>query len=115
MKHTECPPEEKVLARCRRSPAGIEAGVYRGKIADRYPITLVVEGVDWNGQARARYFYDEQGKAIWLQPSPGEDGSVVLDEAGTPPARFELRPTPEGALLGTWTQEGKPPQQVELR
>jgi hypothetical protein len=99
---------------CESSRTGIEAGVYRGKLGGRYPITLVVEWSDPGGRLSAAYFYDKHAKRIGLSASRQEDGSVYLDEAGTPPARFALRWV--GATLeGSWTQEGKPPLQVELR
>lgn len=100
---------------CQRSYAGINAGVYRGKIGERYPITLVVENVDFEARVRATYFYDKQAKAIGLNGAVAKDGGVQLDERGPPPARFALRVQPDGRLLGEWIQEGKAPQEVELR
>jgi hypothetical protein len=100
---------------CERQHSGVHAGVYRGKIGGRYPITLVVESAGSNGYVQASYFYDEQAKLIALRYAKAEDGALQLDERGSPPARFTLRAQPDGRLVGDWTQEGKPPQKVELR
>ena len=102
-------------ASCERKRDVIEVGVYRGTIGGRYPITLVVAGLNWDGLPYARYYYDKQGKPISLRASLGDDGSIGLAESGPPPARFELRRGPDGQLQGEWTQEDKPPQTVELR
>jgi hypothetical protein len=102
-------------ASCPRSYGEIAPGVYRGKIAERYPITIVIDTVDQEGLPRARYYYDKHGKAIQLRASRAEDGSLVLAESGPPPARFELRIQPDGRLQGRWTQEDKDPLKVDLR
>jgi hypothetical protein len=44
-----------------------------------------------------------------------KEGGVQLDERGSPPASFALRMQPDGRLAGGWTQQGKAPQEVELR
>jgi hypothetical protein len=100
---------------CQRGYSGIAAGVYRGKLGGRYPITLVVESVGSSGQVQATYYYDKHAKPIDLIGAEAKDGVVQLDERGSPPARFALRMQPDGRLLGDWTQEGKPPLSVELR
>lgn len=99
-------------AQCQRGSSGITPGVYLGKIGERYPITLVIERVASDGRAQAWYSYDEHDKVIELQASAGEDGHLVLAEHA---ARFALSATPDGGLTGEWTQEGKPPQKVDLR
>jgi len=100
---------------CQRSAAEIGPGVYFGRIGDRYPITLVVEGGSLGGRVRARYYYDKYGIPIALNGTATDDGVVRLDERGAPPARFDLRLQPDGALVGEWTQEGKAPKKIELR
>ena len=52
---------------------------------------------------------------LGILASWAEDGSLGLAEAGPPPARFELRPRPDGRLQGQWIQEGKGPLKVDLR
>lgn len=99
---------------CRRSPGGIALGVYRGRIAGRYPITLVISGPPYAGAASAAYFYDKHAARIALRATGGADRVLRLDEKGPPPAHFELRRA-DGGLQGHWTQEGKPPLEVELR
>lgn len=99
---------------CDSSPSGVEAGVYRGKIGGKYRVTLVVARSDPHGQIDAAYFYDEHATQIDLSSARQDDGIVVLEEPGKPPARFELR-WAEGALKGHWTQEGKKPLEAELR
>jgi hypothetical protein len=101
-------------ASCQRTYSGIHAGVYRGKLGGRYPITLVIQGAG-SRDAQASYYYDKHAKLIQLRNGKVTDGVLQLDEAGSPPARFELRTQPDGRLVGEWTQEGKLPQPVELR
>ena len=93
---------------CANGRTRIGSGVYRGQIGGRYPITLVLgPGID------GVYFYDKHAKAIPLSATWQDDGSVQLGENGKPPARFDLRWS-NGAITGTWTQEGKSPLAVEL-
>ena len=99
---------------CESSPSGVEAGVYRGTIGGKYPITLVIANAVPDGRIDAAYYYDKHATRIDLSSARQEDGVVVLDEAGTPPARFELK-WADGALKGHWTQQGKKPLDVELR
>lgn len=100
-------------ARCQRGSGSFAPGVYLGKIGERYAITLVIERITRDGQAaRAWYIYDNHDKTIKLEPSLGKDGRLLLAESG---ARFALSTTPNGGLAGDWTQEGKPPQKVDLR
>jgi uncharacterized protein YecT (DUF1311 family) len=102
-------------ANCRRGEGGPAPGIYIGRIADRHPITLVVEAVDWEGIPTGWYFYDERGEKIPLEASRGEDESLVLLEGGSTPATFRLRSTPNGGLTGDWTQDGKAPRKVALQ
>jgi uncharacterized protein YecT (DUF1311 family) len=102
-------------ANCRRGDGGLAPGVYLGKIVDHGPVTLVVQGVSWEGVPYAWYFHDELGEKIPLKASLDEDGSGILLEADASGALLRLRPTPNGGLVGDWTQEGKEPQPVSLR
>lgn len=96
-------------ADCPSDRMSIGAGVYRGQVGGRYPITLVLAP-----DADSVYFYDKYATAIPISVSWQEDGTVQLDENGEPPARFDLRWS-DDAVTGTWTQEGKSPLAVELR
>jgi hypothetical protein len=87
---------------CQRRYSGIHAGVYRGKLGGRYPITLVIEGAS-SRHAQASYYYDKHAELIRLRNGKPADGVLQLDEAGSPPARFELRAQPDGRLVGEWT------------
>jgi len=101
-------------ADCQRSDVDLAVGVYHGTIGGRYPITLIITGVDPEDSLGAAYFYDKHAANIPLRGTHAADGSVHLDERGPPPARFDLRWV-DGHLQGHWAQEGKKPLEVELR
>jgi len=94
---------------CPEDGDELRAGVYRGKIDNRFPITLVLQPNE-----SAVYFYDKYAQAIPLNASWQASDNLLLGETGEIPARFELRWS-GGAITGTWTQEDKAPLSVELR
>jgi hypothetical protein len=102
-------------ANCRRGEGGPAPGVYLGELAGLHPITLVVEGVNWEGVPDAWYFHDERGEKIQLKASRDEDGSLVLLEEGARQAIFRLRPTADGGLTGERIRNDEAPQKVTLR
>ena len=88
-------------ARCRRDDGGLAPGIYRGRTADREPITLIVEAVDWEGIPSGWYFFNERRERIRLKGSRDEEGNPILIDEDTSPAT--LRPKPNGGL--TWTED----------
>jgi uncharacterized protein YecT (DUF1311 family) len=102
-------------ASCPRGEGGPAPGVYLGKIADHGPVTLVVEGVSWEGVPNAWFFHAERGERIPLKASLDEEGDGILLEADAAGEVFRLRPTPSGGWVGEWAQEGKEPRLVSLR
>lgn len=104
---------------CKIPLQKLHAGVYRGSIAARYPITLLV--MDRDAYLETLYFYDRVGTPMSLTtttpspnhvrmvlPAPGSQNSAVAEV-------FELVIQDDGSLQGTWTQSGKPPLSVTLR
>lgn len=89
---------------CRRGEGGLAPGVYLGRTADRDPITLVVEAVDWEGVPTGWYFYNERGERIELEASQDEGGNPILLDKGASPAILQLRPRPNGGLTAVSTQ-----------
>jgi len=96
-------------ADCRDDTEKFYAGVHKGTIDDRFPITLVLQPNE-----SAVYFYDKYARAIPLKVSWNTDDNLRLGETGEVPARFDLSWS-GGAITGTWTQDGKAPLPVELR
>lgn len=88
-------------------------GVYRGLLGGRYPITLVIERRHADDSLSASYFYDRYATRIELS-GRFVDGRYLLDEAGEPPARFELRGAAAGSLSGEWRQGDRPALRVQL-
>ncbi|SDI60011.1 hypothetical protein [Pseudomonas panipatensis] len=97
---------------CRRPDARV-AGAFRGTLGGRYPITLVIRRRIASDALEAGYFYDKHATFIELSGEQKADGSLILSEDGPPAARFVLH-LDGGSLKGTWQQDGKAPQAVEL-
>jgi hypothetical protein len=98
---------------CPRSNATLSAGVWRGSLDGRYPITLVLENENPDGTIGGAYFYDKYARYISLSGKRDAQGGLTLGEAGPPPARFSLTPSAAG-LSGTWQQEGGKSLSIDL-
>ncbi|TCV96404.1 hypothetical protein EC912_102755 [Luteibacter rhizovicinus] len=109
---------------CKLPSNNVHAGVYRGKLGGRTPITLMLVSNYSNGYT-SFYFYDRYGTPIGLeltQPSPGKvrlerrDDAAAKDAEGNAPVleTFDLTLGADGGLTGQWIQQGKPPMAVTL-
>lgn len=98
---------------CPRDAATLSAGVWRGSLDGRYPITLVLDRAEADGSAGGGYFYDKYARYIELGGQRDEQNTLRLRESGPPPATFELSPS-AGGLSGTWQQEGGKALPIEL-
>lgn len=98
-------------ADCLR-PADLRAGgVYQGKIAGRYAITLVLAS---NVYTSNSYFYDRYARQIELGQQNISRDQISLREGDDSPATFNLTLQADGSLRGTWQQDGGQALSVEL-
>ncbi|KIO74752.1 hypothetical protein TH53_24625 [Pedobacter lusitanus] len=86
---------------------GLNKNIYKGKINDLYPITLLITRVEKNS-FQAAYFYDQQGKKIFLNGTFNKDLSLLLNggpSTGTTNNKelFKLKMQADGSLTGTWS------------
>lgn len=98
-------------------PAGkVHAGVFRGTLGGRYPITLVWPD-DGHPGTSPGYAYDRVGTLIELYQADAADGRLRLQrrEGGAVTETFELEPDGDGGLHGRWSAPGKRPLAVQLR
>ncbi|QNK63358.1 hypothetical protein H7F33_02240 [Pedobacter sp. PAMC26386] len=100
--------------------ASLHLGVFKGKINQLYPITLLVTYLD-KDSFQASYFYDKQGKEIRLSGSFDKDSSLLLKEAPSYEENakkkqefFKLKVQADGSLAGSWN-DGKNSYPVQLK
>ncbi|MFV3305073.1 hypothetical protein ACNFBT_07310 [Pseudomonas sp. NY15181] len=98
---------------CARDGAPLSAGVWRGSLDGRYPITFVLEGEESDGSLGGGYFYDKHARYIELSGQRDAHGGLQLHESGPPPATFVLSPNGPG-WSGTWQQDGKKALPIDL-
>ncbi|WP_152218918.1 hypothetical protein [Pseudomonas sp. SCB32] len=99
---------------CARDGAPPSAGIWRGSLDGRFPITLVLEREESDGSVSGSYFYDKYARYIELDGQRDAQGGLQLRESGPPPATFVLSPSGAG-LSGTWQQDGKQALPIDLR
>ncbi|MBB5637568.1 hypothetical protein HDE68_003483 [Pedobacter cryoconitis] len=105
-------------SKCIQSQAaGLSRGVFKGKINDLYPITLLITSIG-NESFSASYFYDQQGKKIFLKGTFDKDSSWLLKEIASSSQQknqelFKLSLQKDGSLTGNWSN-GKNTFSVKL-
>ncbi|AMP97356.1 hypothetical protein AY601_0394 [Pedobacter cryoconitis] len=96
----------------------LRKGVFKGKINQLYPITLLVTYIG-EDSFQASYFYDKYGKKTELRGTINQDSSLLLKEAPNydvpkKPESFKLKIQKDGSLTGSWN-DGKNTYPVELK
>jgi hypothetical protein len=92
-------------------------GVFKGKINELYPITLLITSAD-KDSFYASYFYDQQSKKIYLGGNLDKDSSLLLKEIPDSNMKknqetFKLKIQADGSLAGSWSN-GKNTYAVKL-
>jgi len=93
--------------KCLFSPlAALRKGVYKGKINQMYPITLLITYLE-DKSCYGTYFYDKYGKAIDFSGTIEKDSRLMLkktqsDDPKSKPEVFNLKIMADGSLTGTW-------------
>lgn len=87
--------------------AGLSKGVFKGKINGLYPITLLITSLEKDA-VYASYFYDQQGKKIYLRGTSDKDSSLLLKEMPSSSLQknqelFKLKIEADGSLTGSWS------------
>lgn len=102
---------------CQLPMDTLHAGVYRGSLGGRFPVTLLVIAAA-DKTADALYFYDRIGAPISLvstMPGPRRVRLEVKADSRNPASEvFDLVVQRDGSLEGAWTQTGKAPLSVTL-
>ena len=92
--------------KCTQSQSGLRKGVFKGKINALYPITLLITSLEKDA-VYASYFYDQQGKKIYLRGNLDKDSSLLLKEMPDSSLKknqetFKLKIQADGSLTGSW-------------
>ncbi|MGY0037572.1 hypothetical protein [Pedobacter sp. NJ-S-72] len=92
-------------------------GVFKGKINELYPITLLITSLEEDA-IYASYFYDQQSKKIYLRGSIDKDSSLLFKEMPDSSLKknqetFKLKIQADGSLAGSWSN-GKNTYSVKL-
>ncbi|RAJ28346.1 hypothetical protein [Pedobacter cryoconitis] len=95
----------------------LRKGVFKGKINQLYPITLLITYLG-EDNFRGSYFYDKFGTATDLGGTINQDSSLLLKVSNNDGSKkqefFKLKIQKDGSLTGSWT-DGKNTYPVELK
>jgi hypothetical protein len=112
-----CLLSDKNLKCIQSQNTGLSKGVFKGKINELYPITLLITSLKKDA-VYAAYFYDQQGKKIYLRGTFDKDSTLLLKEMPSSSLQknqelFKLKIQKDGSLTGSWSN-GKNTYSVKL-